>query len=314
MFKNRAQFAIVLALTSLLLALPEVSAETWRLNEGRDWEAVSAKGEDKYLLAVTQIKKLVNTGQCKAAKEALEQLEKDFPEIAGPDLDAFIEAEMFFCEGKFVRAVRGYDKLLAEYPESELRDAALDRQFYIAEEFLAGRKKTVLGIFEMKGYAEGIKIMERISDRASDAPIAILAAEAVVENYERRGKFNEAYYKWSEIESQWPTDQISKDALLGKARCRHATYKGPNYDGSNLVSAKTYYENFRALYPEDAEKIGVDRILKQIDEQLAYKQFNIGRYYQRTGNKQSANLYYQMVLDKWPDSKAAEMAKKELTK
>jgi hypothetical protein len=30
------------------------------------------------------------------------------------------------------------------------------------------------------------------------------------------------------------------------------------------------------------------------------------------GNKLSANLYYDMVIGDWPDSKAAEMAKKTM--
>jgi len=131
----------------------------------------------------------------------------------------------------------------------------------------------------------------------------------VVQSYERREKFTGAYHKWSEISSRWPTGQSGKNALLGMARCRHAAYKGPKYDASDLISAKSYYENFKLRYPEDAEEIDVDKILKQIDGQLAYKEFNAGQYYQGTGSKQSANLYYQMVVDNWPGSTAAEMAK-----
>jgi outer membrane protein assembly factor BamD (BamD/ComL family) len=48
-------------------------------------------------------------------------------------------------------------------------------------------------------------------------------------------------------------------------------------------------------------------MLNQINEQLAYKQFSIGRYYQKTGNKQAANFYYRMVIDNWPESTAAKM-------
>jgi outer membrane protein assembly factor BamD (BamD/ComL family) len=44
---------------------------------------------------------------------------------------------------------------------------------------------------------------------------------------------------------------------------------------------------------------------------LAYKEFNTGQYYQKTANKQSANLYYQMVVDNWPESTAAKMAKEK---
>lgn len=282
-------------------------AETWRLDKQGQWKTVSA--EDKYLLAVAEIKKLVNTGQAEAVRQAIDKLKKDFPEIAGPDLDAFMKAEILYSKGKFSKAAMVYDKFLTEFPTSEFYEAALDRQFAIATAFLGGQKKRALGVFEMSTYDEGIKIMERISDRAGDAPIGINAAVAVAEYYEKREKFAEAYLKWSQISSRWPTGQIGKEAMLNMARCKQAAYKGPKYNNADLISARSYYENFKLRYPEDAKKIDADKILKQIDEQLAYKEFNTGRYYQKTGNKQSANLYYQMVVDNWPDTVAADMAK-----
>ena len=312
MLEYKIRFA-GLAVAVVLSALSRVSADTWRLEKGLDWKAVSAEGNDKFLLAVAETKKLVNTGQSKAARKAFGTLKKDFPEIAGPDLDIFIEAEMLYCTGKFSKATRSYDKLLTEYPESGFRDAAFDRQFAIATAFLAGQKKTVLGIFRLKGYAEGEKIMTGISDRARfDAPIQIKAAVAVAKSYEKRGQFIEAYRRWSMISSRWPRDQISKEALLRMAQCMHSAYKGPKYDASSLISARSYYRQFRLVYPEDAEEIGVDEILKEIDEQLAYKQLSIGQYYQKVGNRQSANLYYDMVISDWPGSKAAQMAEQML--
>jgi tetratricopeptide (TPR) repeat protein len=310
-FKNKARFIAALAVILLLSASVVLSAETWRLERGGDWRAVSAEGEGKYLLAVAEIKQLVSMGQTEAVGEAIEKLKKDFPEIAGSDLDAFIKAEIYFCEGKFSKAVRSYDKFLADYPESELYEAALDREFSIATAFLAGRKKRVLGVFKMKGYAEGEKIMEKIVDRAGNAPLGKKAAEAVAEGLERRGAFGEAYYQWSEISSRWGGEEISKEALLGMARCKHAGYKGPKYDVSGLKSAKSYYENFTSQNLEAAKELEVDEKLKQIDGQLAYKQFNIGEYYRKTGNKLAANLYYDMVIADWPGSVAARMAEEE---
>lgn len=314
MFKKKAGFIIVSAAIVALSAGIIVSAETWHLEKGDDLKAVSAQGQDKYLLAVAQIKKLVNTGQTKAVKEAVEQLKKDFPEIAGPDLDAFIKAELLFSKGKFVKAVRSYDKFLTQYPESELYQAALDREFAIATAFLAGRKRPILKIFRIRGYAEGQKIMERIIDRAGDAPLGEKAALTIVESLEKRKKFDKAYQKWSEISSKWPDGQMGRDALLGMARCKHAAYRGPKYNASNLISAKSYYENFKSRYPKYAEEINVDGKLKQINEQIAYKQFGIAKYYERTKNKQSANFYYQMVADNWPGSTAAKLVEKQQNK
>jgi tetratricopeptide (TPR) repeat protein len=407
MLKYRIRF-IALVIVAISAALSTASADIWRLEKGQDWKAVSAEGNDKFLLAVAETKKLVNTGQTNAARQAFDKLKEDFPEIAGPDLDAFINAEMLFCKGDFIKAADTYDKLLTKYPQSKLRDAALDRQFAIATAFLGGQKKTALGIFEveafsdglkimkrvsdraantpigaeaavalaqkyeetgdftrairtydkllteqpesqsrelvldrqyaiataylggrtkrvlrvikMKGYAEGVKIMEKITDRAGlDNPTGLKAAIAVAEHYEKRKQFNEAYLKWWEISLQWETGKTGADALLGMARCSHAAYNNhpehriPFYDASNLNTAKSCYEKFKLLYPKNAEEIGVDEIIKQIDEQLAHKQFTIGRYYQRTDKSQAANLYFDMVISDWPGTKAAEMAKELIT-
>jgi len=313
MQERRILFIMVSAVIALLPVSSVFSAGTWQLGQDQDWKALSAEGEDKYLLAVAEIKRSVSTGQTKAVGDALEQLKKEFPEVAGQDLDAFIEAEMLFCNGRFDKAVRAYDKFLDGFPESALFEAALDRQFGIATAFLTGQKRIVLGIFRIKGYAEGKRIMERITERAGlDSPLGLRAALAIAEGFEKRGKFEDAYLKWQEISLQWSTGQIGRDVLLAMARCKHAAYKGPKYDGSNLISAKSYYESFRSRYPEDARELDVDGKLKLIEEEQSVKQLSIGEYYQRTGNKQSANLYYQMVIDNWPGSSAAGTAKEML--
>jgi outer membrane protein assembly factor BamD (BamD/ComL family) len=313
---------IAITAAAVLSALTTLRADTWRLGGEQDWKSLSTDQKDKYLLAVAETKKLVNAGQTAAARKAFNKLKKDFPEIAGPDLDVFIEAEILFCRGKFTKAVSTYDKLLTDYPESQLREAALDRQFAIGTAFLGGEKIHVLWLFRVKGYDEGVKIVEKITERAGiDSPIGIKAALAVAKSYEKREMFDEAYLKWWEISLQWETGEIGRDALLGMARCKHAAYnkyperKRPRYDVSGLKTAKTCYEKFRLIYPQDAEKIGVTQILKQIHEQLAYKQLSIGQYYQRTGSKQSANLYYQMLTgdNNWQGTQAAEIAKQLLT-
>ena len=317
MQKHRIQYIILLTVVMLSRQIGLASVDTWQLEQGKDWKRVQAKDEDKYLLTLARTQKLISTGQTEVLRQEWSQLRKLFPEVEDQDLDTFTEAELLFCEGKYAKAAKSYDKFLGEdYRESRLYDVALDRQFHIADAFLAGRKKTVLGIIPMRAYAEGVGIMEKISDdwAPADATIAVDAAVTVAQHYEEREMFNEAYLKWSEISWRWETGEIARQALLSMARNKHAAYQGPKYDASNLKSARSYYEDFKSRYPEDADKIGVDDILQQIDEQLAHKQFSIGQYYERTGKRQPANLYYDMVIRNWPDSKAAELAKEKLAR
>ena len=296
-----------------VLVVPAAAAETWRLEKSGELKAVSDSNDGGYMQAVTHIKQLINDGKVSKAKKAAAKLKKDFPNIAKPDFDAFMKGEIFFAQDKFTKAVKSYDKFLDKFPQSEFCDAALDREFAIATAFLNGRKITAMGIFKFSGFETGQKVMEKISDRAGDAPIAKKAALTVVEKLEQRNEFNEACDKWSQISSRWPTGQIGKDALLGMGRCKHAVYKGPKYNATSLVSAKSYYESFLQRYPEDANQLGIGKKVEQINGQLAYKQFNIGSYYQRTGSADAAHLYYSMVLTDWPESTAAKMAKEQMT-
>ena len=296
--------------------LPWVAADTWWLGDDQQWKPVSPEGPESFLLAVSEAKKLVNSGQVKAAREAFGRLEKDFPELAGPDFDAFIEAELLFGQAKFTGAVRGYEKLLNDYPESRFRDAALDRLFATGTAYLGGQKKRVFWLFSIRGYAEGVKIMERITDRVGlDSALGLRAAKAVAESYEKRRLYDEAYLKWWEMSLQWQTGPIGRDTLLGMARNRHASYNKPaesrrtHYDSSRLVSARSWYEKVQSLYPEDANRLGVEDTIRRIDEQIALKQLGIARYYQRTGKARAANLYYDMVIADWPDTRAAATAR-----
>ena len=88
----------------------------------------------------------------------------------------------------------------------------------------------------------------------------------------------------------------------------YAGYQGPRYDATGLVSAKGYYQSYQSRYPDDANHIGVDKILARIEEQIAYKQYCIGKYYQHVGIKTGAVLYYDQVVSNWPATEAGKLA------
>ncbi len=312
MFVKRMRFIMAIAILVILVSLSAVSADTWQL--ARDGQFQSVEQQNEFHQAVAKIKQLAEEGDVEQFQSALDGLKKDFPEVAGVELDSFMNAELLFCEGKFEGAFRAYEVFLNRFGESNLYEAALERQFAIGSAYLQGRKKKVLRFFKIRGYAEGAKIMERIADRAGDSPAAKRALKAVARSYEDRKKYEQAYLQWSIISSRWPTGAIAKEALLGMAKAKHAAYKGPHFDNSSLISAKSYYQRFKLIYPEDARELDIGKRLDLIEEQLAYKKFQIGKYYQRTSEGQAdankpnpVDIYYDAVLKNWPQSVAAKM-------
>jgi len=298
-------------------------AETWQLKGGEKLESTADVPQDPYLRAIVELKKLVKEEDVgvKDVKAALEQIKDEFPDRVGPDLELFALGEMRYWHNRYGKALVKYEKLLKDFPGSEYAGLSLQREFDMAQEYLQGRKKVVLRIIKLSGGPEGVQIMERISDRVGmEEPngIGLRAAIYVAEYYEAHEKYLDAYLKWSEIASYWETGPIAKRALYRMAEDNLAAYNYPpeekraNYDASKLTTAKTYYEKFLLLYPEEAKQNEVPQKIEQIDEQMAEKQYTIGRYYERTGERRAANLYYDMVVQNWPKTRAAALAREAL--
>lgn len=310
-----------LALVALISCGSSAVGETWKLTGGEKLETVKDDPQSQYKQTIDELKKLVREGDVGDVKSALKQIKDQFPDRVGPDLELFALGETRYWQERYGKALVKYEKLLKDYPGSEYAGLALQREFDMAKEYLEGRKKVILGFIRISGFAEGVELMEKISDRAGlDDPngVGLRAAITVAERYEAKEKYLDAYLKWSEIASYWEAGPIGKRALYRMAEDNLLAYnrnpeeKRPNFDASKLTTAKTYYQKFLVLYPEEAKQNEVPEKIVQIDEQMALKQFTIGQYYQRTHEPKAARLYYDMVVRDWPKTRGAAQAKEAL--
>ena len=280
------------------------TAETLRLDPQGSWQNLDQDPQGQYLLKIAEIKQKIASGDKKTAMAALQQLKQDFEGQVGPDLDAFIQAEQLFAKNKLAKAAKKYQIFLKDRPLSPLAPSAEERLFSIAAAFLQGQKRVIMGILPLPAFDEGAEIMQDIADRHGDQPIALRALTSLAQAYEKKQFYPDAYRVWSQIADLWPTGQAGQNALLRMAQSMHAAYKGPKYDATWLASAKSYYHDYLARYPQHAGQINVQNTLELITEQQAYKDYSIADYYDRTDQVQAANLYYGLVTDDWPGTGA----------
>ncbi|MBL7107309.1 MAG: outer membrane protein assembly factor BamD [Phycisphaerae bacterium] len=296
----------------IMLLVPFVDAETWHLEKGGELQTLSGDEQSSMIIAISQLKQLAAEGKTRKLLAEIPKVESKFPASQQKEVHAFLMAEVEYSKSKFTKAMRKYDAFLKEYPQSPLYEAAIDRELEIGTAFLSGMKKPVLKVFKMKGYAEGEKILDKVFDYAGSSPVGLDSQLTIARKLEERGEFEDAYQRWSQISLSWPTGEIGKESLLAMGRCKHASYRGPKYDGLGLVSARTYYENFLQRYPQEAGEYQISKRLEQIEQQLAYKSLVTARYYKSSDQSQAANFYYQMVVKDWPQSIGAQMAESDI--
>jgi len=282
--------------------------QVWHLDNGQTWSEVSDDSSDGFLLAVSEVKALVSRGRAQKARAAYSDLKEKYPQLAGADYDAFVEAEILYAKREYAKAAKAYSDFLDNYPDSGLYGASLERQHSIATAFLTGEKLTLLKFFRVNAYEQGSEIMRNIADKAGDSPAAKRALSSLARYMEQRGAYEEAYHAWTDVSGRWPTGKMGMDSLYGMARSLSNAYKGPGYDATTLESSKSYYQRFQERYPHEAREIDIEQSLYEIDAALAQKDLEIAGYYQRTGSITAANLYYQGIIDGWPNSSAATIA------
>jgi TolA-binding protein len=304
-------FVILLLIMTLCCGFG-YSQQTWRLDESGQMQEISGDKQSRFALAVSNFKSLVAEGKASQAQKAAVDIKENFPDIVGPEFNAFVQADLLYAENDYDGAVRAYRSFLDTYPNSELYQAGLERLYDIGTAFVMGQKQKRLAILFLSAYEEGAQILEEVADRAGDAPIAKRAMITLAQSYEEREEYIDAYQSWATISSRWPLGELGQDSLLSMAQTMHASYKGPKYDAANLIAARDYYEEFELRYPQVSEEIGVYEQVTMIQEQKAHKDYMVAKYYQRTDSIESARYYYESIIRDWPMSAAAQLAKREL--
>ncbi len=312
MQKDKMKRIWILFSAFLVFGAVMVSGETFRLGKDQDWETVESSEEGSFVLGVSQLKRAIEEGDLKRADEIVAGLKTEHPQLAGEDLDAYMKAERLYARRKFEDAIKRYDKFLDEYPESWLYESALERKFSLANRFLNGEKRRVLGFVYLPAYEEGVKMMNQIADRAGPSPVGYRALVTLAESQRRKGKFLDEYETWAKISDRWPTGDEGRDAQLGMAYSLHSAYQGPLFDSASLSAAKTYYENVEQRYPQLKDDYAIPGKIDMVNEQRSYKEYHIGQYYERTENFESARIIYRSVLDRWPDTTGARLSEQRL--
>ena len=314
MCHRQLQVLILTALTvGFVFASAVFSAETWHLKDSQAWEKIEDSPQGKQMLEIANIKQLVAGGKPEEARAAITKLQQSDPTLTTEGIDTYIEAEMFYADGKWLKANRKYNDFLDSSTHPDLRKAALERQFSIAVAFLNGEKKRVLKVLKLKAYEEADTILHKIAERVGDdTPFALRALVTLAEGYQKQAQYLDSYHVWLEIVDISPTGDAGRNAFLQMAQTLHSAYNGPKYDSASLDSARSYYEEYKTKYPHFTAEKKIDAKVALVDQQIAYKQYTIGKHYESAENIAAANIYYRYVVKDWPSSRAAELSKSRL--
>ncbi|MDR1485060.1 MAG: hypothetical protein LBT09_09575 [Planctomycetaceae bacterium] len=258
----------------------------------------------------------------KAAKHLPDSLlEEDALNLAG---------ESFFFGNDYTRAFNSYQALMVKYKHSKYLDNAARRLFAIARYWEAVDQKSKITLvnftekslpaFDTFGYAvksyETIFINDPNNPLADDAVMAIAAAHLSRGKYKGDTSYERAAFYYKYLTENYPLSKHFDAARKGELIARSEAYMGAEYNDKTLDAAQELAEMInRSRTPNtttDDENNAITELNENIVTKNAEREWVVGQYYDAKRYYGSAKLFYQKIIEKYPQTTYAEKARKRL--
>ena len=284
---------------------------------------------------------LFNEGKYKEAQEIYGKLaDNTYNPVLLSEKARFMEAECLRLRGRGFDAVAHYKKMLDDFPAGVYREQGCGRIYDTAyswlkegtlqdiEAELAGTAKPwwerapSLPNFTNKdrptldSEGEALKYLEAVHTHDLTGPTADRALFwcGYVNFY--RGNYEEADHFFSQIVELHKDSPLWKEAMRLAVISKNNSTGGAVYDSQKASEALQLVHQVEATVPEytkDPEKSSW--LLRQkmaVRVQLAEKDYEAARYYERTGHPASAYFYYELVTRRYNGTKFADLAKERI--
>jgi outer membrane protein assembly factor BamD (BamD/ComL family) len=145
-------------------------------------------------------------------------------------------------------------------------------------------------------------------------PLADDALMLSASYYLRKGDYVEADHLYDLLRKEFPKSRHLENAFVLGAHCKLMCYQGPDYGGTELDEAKKIIQATMRLYPNRPDKARMEGELQKIEVAKAATIWSDVKFWKSKGLPKAVAIYCKEVIQKYPNSDYARMAREELAK
>jgi len=229
----------------------------------------------------------------------------DHPRIA----DAYLlRGDARAARGNEYHALYDYEYLIRNFPESAAFTRALEREFDIALEYAAGRKRKLWGVRWVGAEAEAEEIFLLTHERAPGSRLAQKAGRALGDFFFARREMDFAAIAYASYLRNHPRAEDRAEVTQRLIYAYLGTVKGPQFDPSGLYDAREQIGRLEVRYPRAAEEMGSRALRARIDESDAERMFADAEWYLDRGDPVSAEFVLDRLRRRYPETATARRA------
>jgi outer membrane assembly lipoprotein YfiO len=287
--------------------------QSWDYSGGGNWALARAPSAQAVANpTLDRAERMLIAGQKEPALKLVLRWIKSHPKAPDRDRGLYLLAEAYFQDDDRIRAYYHLDELLDTYPESRLFYPALEKQYRIADEFLRGYKRKLLGMRILSGTDEAIDMLYRIQERAPGSPLAERALLRTADYYFNTSQFDLAADAYAAFVRSYARSPEVPRVRARQAFASYAQFRGVRFDATPLIDARAQLQDLRVRYPQLAADLEVQKFIDQINDTLARKLLYTADFYRRTHKPRAALYTYRQLISTYPETREAQLAAREM--
>jgi len=212
-------------------------------------------------------------------------------------------------EGDYYEAFKAYRKTIHTYPSTARFNEILNRMYELGNRFLAGKKQRLFGtVAILPARDKAVEIFQAITEDGPFSESGELAQYKLGLAQLAIGEYEQAVTAFEQLIARYPKSTLVDDARF---QLTQASLKGtfkPGYDQHPTDQALEELDAFVSEYPSsDLSPEALER-LKVLQERRSEHEYEVGQYYEKRKQPQSALIYYHTVLEHYPNTSWAAKA------
>ena len=218
------------------------------------------------------------------------------------------------ARGRDEKAFKAYQTLVEKYPKSPLYHEVLERQFTIANRYLAGQWFKLWGVIPFfSSMDKTVEMYNKIIESGPYSEVGPRAQMNIGAAREKQSDFAAAVKAYETAADRYHEQRkVAADALYKAAEAYLKQAGTAEYDQSVAGNAIATYTDFITLYPDDPRVEEAQRQIAALKTEQARGSLIIARFYEKKKKWDGALVYYNEVILKDPQSNYAEEAKQRI--
>jgi outer membrane protein assembly factor BamD len=168
--------------------------------------------------------------------------------------------------------------------------------------------KAAKAAFEDRDWLDAIKFFEVIKLQYPASQYADDAQYYLAEINYKRGEYYMAAYNYATLRRIYPQSEFQKEALFKTALSFYEISPAFDRDQDYTRKAIQTFSEFQVVYPKDSLADRAGAYIVELRNKLAEKYYTIAELYRNLQSIESSLVYYDAVIEEYPDSKFFEPA------